>query len=79
LVPDEKRKYLELDVESRRVHLDVSQEELEQRRERWQPPVYPMKSGYQQLYVERVMQADTGADLDFLTGCRGNEIPRESH
>jgi dihydroxy-acid dehydratase len=71
--------FIELDVESRRVHLDVSQEELEQRRERWQPPVYPMKSGYQQLYVERVMQADTGADLDFLTGCRGNEIPRESH
>jgi len=60
--------FIELDVESRRVHLDVSQEELEQRRERWQPPVYPMKSGYQQLYVERVMQADTGADLDFLDG-----------
>jgi dihydroxy-acid dehydratase len=71
--------FIELDVESRRVHLDVSQEELEQRRERWQPPVYPMKSGYQQLYVERVMQADTGADLDFLRGCRGDEIPRESH
>jgi L-arabonate dehydrase len=71
--------FIELDVESRRVHLDVSQEELEQRRARWQPPVYPMKGGYQQLYVERVMQADTGADLDFLTGCRGNEIPRESH
>jgi dihydroxy-acid dehydratase len=71
--------FIELDVESRRLHLDVSQEELEQRRARWQPPVYPMKGGYQQLYVERVMQADTGADLDFLTGCRGNEIPRESH
>ena len=31
------------------------------------------------LYVERVMQANTGADLDFLTGCRGNAIPRKSH
>jgi dihydroxy-acid dehydratase len=38
-----------------------------------------MKGGYQQLYVERVMQANTGADLDFLTGCRGDGIPRESH
>jgi len=71
--------FIELDVESRRVHLDVSQDELERRRTRWQPPVNPMKGGYQQLYVERVMQANTGADLDFLTGCRGNEIPRESH
>src|ERR1700736_2121206 len=67
--------FIELDVESRRVHLDVSQDELERRRTRWQPPVNPMKGGYQQLYVERVMQANTGADLDFLTGCRGNEIP----
>jgi dihydroxy-acid dehydratase len=38
-----------------------------------------MKGGYQQLYVERVMQANLGADLDFLTGCRGSGIPRESH
>jgi dihydroxy-acid dehydratase len=52
---------------------------LERRRTQWQPPVNPMKGGYQQLYVERVMQANTGADLDFLTGCRGDAIPRESH
>jgi dihydroxy-acid dehydratase len=71
--------FIELNVEARRVHLDVSQEELERRRAQWQPPVNRMKGGYQQLYVERVMQADTGADLDFLTGCRGAEIPRESH
>ncbi|MFZ0758305.1 MAG: dihydroxy-acid dehydratase, partial [Candidatus Sulfotelmatobacter sp.] len=71
--------FIELDVESRSVHLDVSQEELDRRRTRWQPRPTLMRGGYQQLYVERVMQADTGADLDFLTGCRGDEIPRESH
>jgi dihydroxy-acid dehydratase len=38
-----------------------------------------MKGGYQQLHVERVMQANTGADLDFLIGCHGDDIPRESH
>jgi L-arabonate dehydrase len=70
---------IELDVESRRLHLDVSPEELERRRRQWQPPVNSMKGGYQQLYVERVMQANTGADLDFLTGGRGDDIPRESH
>jgi L-arabonate dehydrase len=71
--------FIELDVESRRLHLDISLDELERRRKQWQPPVHTMKGGYQQLYVERVMQANTGADLDFLTGCRGDEIPRESH
>ena len=71
--------FIELEVESRRLHLDISQDELERRRKQWQPPVHTMKGGYQQLYVERVMQANTGADLDFLTGCRGDEIPRESH
>jgi dihydroxyacid dehydratase/phosphogluconate dehydratase len=70
---------IELDVESRRLHLDVSAEELERRRRQWRPPVNSMKGGYQQLYVERVMQANTGADLDFLTGGRGDDIPRESH
>jgi L-arabonate dehydrase len=70
---------IELDVESRRIHLDVPPGELFARRTQWEPPVRSMKGGYQQLYVERVMQADTGADLDFLTGCRGDDIPRESH
>jgi L-arabonate dehydrase len=71
--------FIELDVESRRLHVDVSDDELEQRRAQWKPAAHPMKGGYQQLYVERVMQANTGADLDFLTGCRGDDIPRESH
>jgi len=35
--------------------------------------------GYQQLYVDHVAQADTGADFDFLIGCRGHAISRESH
>jgi dihydroxyacid dehydratase/phosphogluconate dehydratase len=70
--------FIELDVESRRLHLDVSQDDLDRRRSQWQPPPNP-KGGYQQLYVERVLQAHLGADLDFLTGCRGASIPRESH
>ena len=71
--------FVDLDVESRRLHLDISQEDLERRRSQWQPPVNPTKGGYQQLYVERVMQANMGADFDFLIGCRGADIPRESH
>jgi dihydroxy-acid dehydratase len=71
--------FIELDVDARRLHLDVLPEELDRRRELWKAPPPPAKGGYQQLYVERVMQADTGADLDFLTGCRGDDVPRESH
>ena len=70
---------IELDVEARKLHLEVSDKELERRRMEWKPPQPPMKGGYQHLYFERVMQANTGADLDFLTGCRGHEVPRESH
>ncbi|RUZ59506.1 dihydroxy-acid dehydratase, partial [Mesorhizobium sp. M7A.F.Ca.US.003.02.2.1] len=71
--------FIELDVEARKLHLDVSAQELARRRESWLPPVPAMRGGYQGLYVDRVLQADRGADLDFLVGCRGHAIPRESH
>jgi L-arabonate dehydrase len=70
---------IELDVEARRLHLHVTDEELAAREAEWRAPEPAMKGGYQSLYVERVMQADSGADLDFLVGCRGHETPRESH
>lgn len=69
---------IELDVENRRLHLEVSDEELRQRLEQWQAPVAPT-SGYAMLYHQHVQGADTGADFDFLQGCRGAEVPRESH
>ena len=37
----------------------------------WQPPPPPLASGYWKLYVDHVLQADRGADLDFLVGKRG--------
>jgi dihydroxyacid dehydratase/phosphogluconate dehydratase len=70
---------IELDVEERRLHLDVSEEELAKRRAAWKPSLPVSKGGYQQLYVQHVMQASTGADLDFLVGCRGTVVTRESH
>jgi dihydroxy-acid dehydratase len=70
---------VELDVPQRRLHLDISDEELARRRATWTPPQPTMKGGYQQMYVQHVMQACEGADLDFLVGCRGNSVPRESH
>ena len=71
--------FIELDVEARRLHLDVSDEELARRRAEWTPPKPAQDSGYVSMYVQHVEQADKGADLDFLRGCRGHGVPRESH
>ena len=70
---------IELDVEQRRLHLDVADEEMARRSAQWQPVPPPMPGGYQRLYFDHVLQADTGADLDFLAGCRGHVVLRESH
>jgi L-arabonate dehydrase len=68
-----------LDVAGRTLHIEVSDEELAKRRTQWKAPKPPMESGYQKLYVDHVLQADKGADLDFLVGSRGAGIPKESH
>jgi len=70
---------IELDVAGRRLHLEVSESDLAERRRHWTPPEPAMESGYQRLYVERVLQADRGCDLDFLVGKRGAAVPRHSH
>jgi len=70
---------IELDVERRRLNLEVEESELASRRRKWSAPKPPMPSGYQRLYFDHVQQADKGADLDFLVGCRGAAVPRESH
>jgi dihydroxy-acid dehydratase len=70
---------IELDVEARRLHLNVEADELERRRAQWQPLPPPSERGYYRLYYDHVMQADCGADLDFLVGSSGVGVPRESH
>ena len=70
---------VELDVPKRRLHLHVSDEELAKRRALWKPPVPRLTSGYWKLYTDHVLQADEGADLDFLVGKRGAFVPRDNH
>ena len=70
---------IELNVEERQLELCVPEEELSRRRKAWTPPPPVASGGYQRLYIEHVLQADQGADLDFLVGCRGADVPRESH
>ena len=70
---------VELDVPNRKLHLHISDEELAARLAKWQQPAPPMASGYWKLYVDHVLQADQGADLDFLVGTRGSAVPRDNH
>lgn len=70
---------IELDVEARRLHLDVPDEVIARRLAAWRPTVPPPDSGYAWLFHRHVQGADTGADFDFLKGARGKEVPRDSH
>ena len=70
-----------LDVAARRLDVELSDDELAARA----PSILASESyanpvrGWERLYVDHVMQADTGADLDFLRGSSGSKVSRESH
>jgi dehydratase ilvD1 len=69
------------DGPNRRLELLVAPEELAARTAGWKkaPPPQKYSRGYYRLYIEHVMQADRGCDLDFLTGSSGSVVDRESH
>jgi dihydroxyacid dehydratase/phosphogluconate dehydratase len=73
--------WIVLDVENRQLTLELTDEELNARRptasttEGFASP----RRGWELLYVEHVMGADTGADLDFLLGSSADKVSRESH
>ncbi|MFZ9802806.1 MAG: IlvD/Edd family dehydratase [Candidatus Nanopelagicales bacterium] len=72
---------ISLDVENRTLNVEISDEELKSRK----PSQVMLDSlakpdrGWQKLYVDHVLQADTGCDLDFLVGSSGSQVTRESH
>jgi L-arabonate dehydrase len=71
--------WISLDVPARSLTLEVGDSELELRRSAWVAPASPHQRGYARLYVEHVLQADQGADLDFLVGSSGAAVPRHNH
>ena len=73
--------WIVLDVPARRIDVDVPSSELEAR-----PPAAELLDavakparGWEKLYVDTVLGADTGADCDFLLGSSGDRVSRESH
>jgi dihydroxy-acid dehydratase len=70
-----------LDGPTRALNIAITDEEMAQRLKAWRadrpPPTYTR--GYAKLYVDHVLQADKGCDLDFLVGASGSVVTRESH
>jgi dihydroxy-acid dehydratase len=66
-------------VEKGVLELKVSEAELAERRQHWTPDPPHYSRGYARLYIDHVMQADRGADLDFLVGEDTRPVTRESH
>jgi len=74
--------WIELDCIGGRLHLDISDAELQSRLDAWAATRTTRPddgAGYRKLYVEHVLQADEGCDFDFLVGCRGAAVPAHSH
>jgi len=70
---------ISLDVPNRSLTLEISDAELAARLAAWTPSHEIPASGYAWLHQSHVEGADTGADLDFLKGCRGREVGKDSH
>ena len=70
---------IRLDALAGELSLLVDEAELAVRRAQWQPEPANYQRGYAKLYIDHVMQADRGADLDFLVGKDTRPVTRESH
>ena len=71
---------ISLDCHNGTLNIDLSDAEIAQRlADKVQPAATGFKGGYQQLYIDHVLQADQGCDFDFLVGQRGSVVPKHSH
>lgn len=68
-----------LDVANRSLQVQLSDQEIEDRKKKRKPFETPTHRGYVSLYTKHVLQANLGADMDFLQGASGAEVLRDSH
>lgn len=64
-----------VDIPGRRIHMEVSDEELAQRRAAWTAPEDPYQRGFGKMYMAHVSQAHEGCDFDFLQTAAGAPVP----
>jgi dihydroxy-acid dehydratase len=63
-----------VDVSNRRIHLEVSDAELAERRQAWTRPAARFGRGYGAMFSEHILQADQGCDMDFLRSQAGESV-----
>ena len=71
--------FIEVNVNEGILNLLVEENIIKKRLDEYEPILPQIKGGYQKMYIDHVMQADKGADLDFLVGKRGDKVKRYSH
>lgn len=70
--------FITLDVEGRRLTLDVPDHEIDRRRAEWTSPPRAHMRGYARLFLDHVQQADAGVDFDVLVGGSGTPVSKDS-
>lgn len=68
-----------LDIPNRSLNVALSNDELSMRKQQIEPTLPSVDRGYVNQYVNHVQQAHLGADMDFLRGKSGSDVPRDSH
>ncbi len=68
-----------LDVKNKILCVEISEEEIGERRKKIKPMQQAAARGYTWLFRQHVEQAHLGADLDFLKGGSGSEVLKDSH
>jgi dihydroxy-acid dehydratase len=66
---------ISVDVENRRIDVELSNEEIAARLAEWQPPDRNTPRGYNHMFTRHIGQADEGCDFDFLAGAGGVPEP----
>ena len=66
---------IHVDIPNRMLKLEVSDEELTQRRRNWTAPKPKYARGYGWMFLKHIEQADKGCDFDFLKTDFGEPVP----
>jgi dihydroxy-acid dehydratase len=64
-----------VDVAARRIHLEVSDDELARRKAAWTPAPPRYERGFGWMFSRHILQADKGCDFDFLETSFGAPVP----
>tara|TARA_B100000925_G_scaffold49610_1_gene32341 strand:- start:1493 stop:1870 length:378 start_codon:yes stop_codon:yes gene_type:complete len=65
---------IEVDIPERKLNVDISENELNNRQEKWKEPEPRYERGYGYIYSKHIEQADKGCDFDFLKSDFGSAV-----